>query len=53
MSEANVDRFIEFVEAFNRLSETAEEPNREALYRDRGAGRYREELPKRPHNRFH
>jgi hypothetical protein len=31
MSEANVDRFIELVEAFNRLSEAAEGFNREAL----------------------
>jgi ketosteroid isomerase-like protein len=31
MSEANVDRFIELVEAFNRLSEAAEEFNPEPL----------------------
>jgi ketosteroid isomerase-like protein len=31
MSEANVDRFIELVKAFNRLSEAAEGFNREAL----------------------
>jgi hypothetical protein len=31
MSEANVDRFIELVEVFNRLSEAGEEFNREPL----------------------